>query len=324
MDEFQIRLRQPLLVHIIELLPADEPIYLVGGAIRDALLNRPNYDLDFVTNGDAMKIARTLANNLGAAYFPLDTTRNMARMVLRLTDQPDVQTSDSIRIDFSTFQGSDLIDDLRLRDFTMNAMAVEIHSLENLIDPLGGAEDLVAKRLQTCSEKSFINDPVRILRAVRFSVGLDLRIPSETVQLIRQAVDLLPEVSAERLRDELFRLLTQANVSTSLRILDRLNVLQHVLPEVCVLKSIQQSPPHIMDVWEHTLDYLSRLENLLEILSPAYDPERAGNLISGMLALRLGRFRAQLQEHFNDTFKIQTDPIVVCSSWRGHIMMWVS
>jgi tRNA nucleotidyltransferase/poly(A) polymerase len=300
MDEFQARVRQPLLVRIIELLPTEVPIYLVGGAIRDALLNRPNYDLDFVTPGDAMKIARNLANDLGAAFFPLDTDRNIARFILKSTDQLDIQSRYSIRIDFSTFQGTDLINDLRGRDFTMNAMAVEIHNLENLIDPLGGAADLIAKRLHTCSKSSFINDPVRILRAVRFSVELGLSISSETLQLIRQAVDLLPEVSAERLRDELFRILTQSHAATSLRILDRLNVLQHVFPEVCMLKSIQQSPPHVLDVWEHTLDLLSRLEGTLEVLSPDYDSENAGNLMLGLLAVRLGRYRKQLKEHFEN------------------------
>jgi tRNA nucleotidyltransferase/poly(A) polymerase len=301
MEEFQARLRQPLLVRIIELLPTDVPIYLVGGAIRDALLNRPNYDLDFVTPGDAMKIARNLANDLGAAFFPLDTERNIARMVLRPTELLDIHNNISIRVDFSTFQGIDLINDLQGRDFTMNAMAVEIHDLDKLIDPLGGAADLISKQLQACSERAFITDPIRILRAVRFSVDLALRITSETLQLINQAVDLLPDVSAERLRDELFRILTQSNASVSLRILDRLNVLQHVLPEVCVLKSIQQSPPHVLDVWEHTLDLLSRLDNLLEVLSPAYNPETAGNLMLGLLALRLGRFREYLKEHFENT-----------------------
>jgi putative nucleotidyltransferase with HDIG domain len=301
MDEFQIRLRQPLLVRIIELLPTGVPIYLVGGAIRDALLNRPNYDLDFVTPGDAMKLARNLANDLGAAFFPLDTERNIARFIFRRTDQLDIQGRNSIRVDFSTYQGTDLINDLRGRDFTINAMAVEIHNLKDLIDPLGGAVDLISKRLRTCSESSFIHDPVRILRAVRFSVELALSIPSETKQLIHQAVDLLPEVSAERLRDELFRILTQSNPATSLRILDRFNVLQRVFPEVCMLKTIQQSPPHVMDVWEHTLDLISRLEDLLEVLSPDYDFDRANNLMLGLLTLRLGRYREQFKEHFENT-----------------------
>lgn len=301
MDEFLARLSQPLLERVIGLLPGDEPIYLVGGAIRDALLNRPSYDLDFVTPGDAMKIARQIANDIGAAYFPLDTGRNVARLILKPKEQPGIRGSNSTRIDFSTFQGTDLMSDLQGRDFTINAMAVEIHHLQNLVDPLGGAADLVSKRLRACSQQSFLDDPVRILRAVRFSVDLDLNIQSETLQFIRQSAGRLPEVSAERLRDELFRILLQSHPSTSLRILDKLNALEHVLPEVCLLKGVQQSSPHVMDVWNHTLDILTQLESILDVLAPEYNPDNAGNLAMGLVVLRLGRFRQYLMEHLSNS-----------------------
>ena len=299
MDEFLARINNPLLRRIISLLPGDEPVYLVGGAIRDALLNRPNYDLDFVIPGSAMKLARKVADALGAAYFPLDTQRNIARLIL----EPEMDSIDPYglprRIDFSTYQGEDLIGDLKGRDFTINAMAVEVHHLQTLIDPLGGAMDLTKKHLKACSQNSIVNDPVRILRAIRFSVELELSIQPETLGLIRQSVDLIPEVSNERLRDELFRILEQSNPSTSLRILDKLNVLRYIMPELSELKDIQQSAPHIMDAWEHTLDVVVRLEKILEVLASVYDPDRASNLAMGLVAVRLGRYRQQLMDHFN-------------------------
>jgi len=300
MEEFLARLNQPLLKRIISLLPGDEPIYLVGGAIRDALLNRPNYDLDFVTPGNAMKLARQIGNQLGAAYFPLDTHRNVARLILKPDNQLVVPEGSVARIDFSSFQGADLISDLQGRDFTMNALAVEVHNLQTLVDPLNGAADLVSKRLRTCSPLSILNDPVRILRAVRFSVDLDLNIHAETLKHIRQAVGKLPEVSAERLRDELFRILLQAHPSSSLRILDKLNGLEYILPEIGGLKNIQQSPPHVMDVWGHTMDSLARLENLLDVLATEYDPDKVSNLTMGMVALQLGRYREYLVNHFKN------------------------
>ena len=300
MDELLTRLNQPILKRLIDLLPGDEPCYLVGGAIRDALLNRPNYDLDFVTPGNAMKLARQIANNLGAAYFPLDTRRNVARVILKPENQPEHQDGRQVRIDFSTFQGADLIHDLQGRDFTMNAIAVEVHDLQTLVDPLGGAADLVSRRLKVCSQQSFLDDPVRILRAVRFSVDLDLHIHPETLRLIHQATGHLRKVSAERLRDEIFRILNQVQPSTSLRILDKLDALEHILPEMCVLKNIQQSPPHFLDVWEHTLDILVRLENVMDVLAPKYHPDKAGNLSMGLVALRIGRYRQNLEEHLNN------------------------
>jgi poly(A) polymerase len=300
MDELQSRLNRSLLKRIIKNLPRDVPIYLVGGAIRDALLNRPNYDLDFVTPGDAMKIARQVADSLGSAYFPLDTKRKVARVILKKDTQLDGAGENATRIDFSTFQGMDLIQDLQGRDFTMNAMAVKINQLDELMDPLGGVNDLLSKHLRACSPRSLLDDPVRILRAVRFSVDLDLSIPSETLQLIKQATGNIPEVSAERLRDELFRILLQSHPSTALRILDKINALEYILPEVCALKEVKQSPPHIMDVWDHTLDILVRLENIIEVLSAEYNPEKSANLAISLVALKLGRYRQNLQQHFNN------------------------
>jgi poly(A) polymerase len=300
MDELLARFHQPLLKRIIELLPKDETIFLVGGAVRDVLLNRRNYDLDFVTSGDAMKIARQVANDLGAAYFPLDTERNVARLILKSTETLNGQENFSTRVDFSSLQGEDLLSDLRGRDFTMNAMAVDIYHPQNLVDPLGGAVDLISKRLRTCSPSSFLDDPVRILRAVRFSVDLGLSIQFDTIRLIRQATAHLPEVSAERLRDELFRILLQSHPSTSLRILDQLNALEYVLPELCLLKEVQQSPPHIMDVWNHTLDSVTRIESILDVLAPEYNPEKTGNLAMGLVAISLGRFRRPLMEHLSN------------------------
>jgi putative nucleotidyltransferase with HDIG domain len=301
MDEFVARLSQPLLNHIISLIPTDEPVYLVGGAIRDALLNRPNYDLDFVVPGNAMKLARQIANDLGAAYFPLDTQRKVARLILEPGKHSDIPGSNQTRIDFSTFQGADLISDLQGRDFTINAMAVEVHQLQTLIDPLGGAADLASKHLRACSQQSILDDPVRILRAVRLSVELGLSIRSETLQQLRQATGQLLEVSAERLRDELFRILSQTHSSSSLRFLDKLSALEYVLPDLISLKDIQQSPPHIMDVWDHTMDILVQLENLLEVLAPEFNPDKVGNLAMGLVALRLGRYRQQIKEHLSQT-----------------------
>jgi tRNA nucleotidyltransferase/poly(A) polymerase len=300
MDELLDRLSSPLLNRIIGLIPGDEPVYLVGGAIRDALLNRPSFDIDFVTPGNAMKIARQIANELGAAYFPLDTHRNVARVILKPDKSRKAPEGHLTRIDFSTFQGADLISDLQGRDFTMNAIAVEVHQLQTLMDPLGGAVDLVSKHLKACSDQSILDDPVRILRAVRFSVELELSIEPETLQLLKQSTSLLLEVSAERLRDELFRILTQSHPSSALRILDKLEALYYIFPEVCALKNIEQSPPHVMDVWDHTLDTLVRLENLLDVLAAEYNPEKAGNLTMGLVAMRLGRYRQHVGEHLSN------------------------
>jgi poly(A) polymerase len=300
MDELQIRLSQLLLKRILTFLPTGVPIYLVGGAVRDALINRRSYDLDFVTAGDAMKIARKLADKLGAAYFPLDPVRKVARMILKPGEIFDFDGINPIRVDFSAYQAADLIGDLEGRDFTINAMAVEVHQLQNLIDPLGGAADLVAKRLRSCSPDSFLDDPVRILRAVRFSVDLGLSILPETLQQMREATAYLTRISPERLRDELFRILINPHPGTALQILDKVGALDYLLPEVCMLKEVEQSQPHVMDAWNHTLDLLNRLDSLLEVLSLGYTPDKADNLTMGLVVVQLGRYRQQIAEHLRN------------------------
>jgi putative nucleotidyltransferase with HDIG domain len=299
MDEFLARLRNPFYERITSAMPSDLPIYLVGGAVRDALLGRTSFDLDFVTPGNALKIARKLADELGGAYFALDPQRNVARIILKPNEIGQKELTQTAKIDISKYQGQDLQADLRGRDFTINAMAVEVQRLESVVDPLNGAEDLIKKRLRACSAGSFTADPVRILRAVRFSADLKLRILPETLDLIREAAPLLPRVSAERLRDELFRILVLAHPSSSLRLLDMLGALEPVLPEVCLLKDVRQGSPHVMDAWEHTLDILNRMEGLLEVLSAQYNPDKAGNLSLGLTVLQLGRYRQQLAAHLD-------------------------
>jgi poly(A) polymerase len=298
MKEFQTRLNQPLLKRIIALLPKDVPIYLVGGAVRDAFLNRQSYDLDFVTGGNSMRMARKLGDELGAAYYPLDTERKVARLVLKPGEEISRIGAGPIRVDFSAYQGADLAADLLGRDFTINAMAVEVHQLQSLVDPLGGEADLAMKRLRACSPGTFLDDPVRILRATRLSVDLKLHILPETLDKIREASPYLHEVSAERLRDELFRILTLLHPSAALRILDNLNALDALLPEVGRLKDVLQSKPHVLDAWNHTLYVLSRLEDLLDVLGSEYNPQKADNLTMGLVVLKLRRYHQQIVEHF--------------------------
>ena len=137
-----------------------------------------------------------------------------------------------------------------------------------------------------------------MMRAVRMALALEARLPAETFQSMREAVPGMGDISPERLRDELFKILDLSQVSTAVRILDTIGALPAVLPELAALKDVQQSLPHINDAWEHTLDLVNRLQTILEVLSSSYHEEKAGSLILGLVVLRLGRYRKQLAEHF--------------------------
>jgi tRNA nucleotidyltransferase/poly(A) polymerase len=277
-------------------LPSNQPIYLVGGAVRDALLGRPTHDLDFVLSGNVLAVARRIANRLGGAFYVLDEERETGRVILQ--DREGKRET----LDFAALRGADLESDLQARDFTINAMAVPTTSLHKLIDPLHGLEDLRSGEIRACSDTTFQDDPVRILRAVRQASALNFRIVSQSQAQMRSATRHLENTSPERLRDEIFRIFEGLQPATALRALDILGALQPLFPELQLLKGVVQSPPHQYDVWEHSLKAVEKLESILEVLAYPFDPQTAENLALGTVSLLLGRFREQISEHLARNF----------------------
>jgi len=280
-----------LLASVQDVLAPDQEIYLIGGAVRDAILGRASHDLDFAVPTGGIKLARHIANKLDGAFYPLDDERDTGRVVLIQEDGARTV------MDFATYRGTDIEADLRDRDFTINAIAYNIQTGE-IFDPLHGAMDVRAKRIQACTPESLENDPVRVLRAVRLAAGLGFQIELETRQGMKQAAGGLGSVSPERLRDELFRILEGPQPGTAIRALEMLGVLPHALPELPTLKGVEQPTPHVYDVWAHTLAVMNSLEEILSALALGYNPESTGDLFTGLLVLRLGRYREQFATHF--------------------------
>ena len=283
----------PLIDKIREILP-DQEIYLVGGAVRDMLLNRTSPDLDFALPSKGIALARRVANGLHADFIVLDAERDTGRVI--------VTESDGARtfLDFATYRGRDLNEDLRARDFTVNAIAFDLRT-QTLLDPLNGASDLRLKTIRACLPTSLSDDPVRILRAVRQAAAFQFRIEPETCKAMKQAASLLPTISTERGRDELFKILEGPKPDASLRALEMLGIFPFLLPELPALKGVEQASPHIYDVWEHTLSVLGHLENILAALAPGYNADSTNDLFTGLLTLRLGRFREQFARHFAES-----------------------
>jgi len=277
----------------------ERPVYLVGGAVRDMILGRAVRDMDFVLPGETRSLAKEIAGKLGGALYVLDDERQTMRIVLDTRSVPGLPPGERFFLDFAAFRAENLEGDLWDRDFTINAMAWNVARPGQLIDPTGGLGHLTGKRIQACSPSSLLNDPVRILRAVRLAVELDFRLEPGAVQLMREAVGFLPQVSAERLRDELFKILSGPKVALAIRLLDRVGALHYTLPELEGLKGVAQTPPHVMDVWEHTLSTLQHLEQLLQPLVGKYVEESVADLSVGSAVLWLGRYRDFFEEHFN-------------------------
>ncbi len=274
-----------LALEVRHLLPPDLPVHLVGGAVRDWLLQRPVVDLDFVVPRDALQWARHLARELDADVFPLDPKRGIARLLLH--------TSQGVRIiDLADYRAPTLEEDLRLRDFTINAMALDPLNPQALIDPLGGLQDLLDRRLRLCTPHALTDDPIRVLRAIRLALDLDLTLTPETRRALPQAAPLLSRAAPERLRDELFKLLELPQAAAALRLLHHIGALAVVLPEIAELPGVALPPAYAGDdLWEHTLRVLDRARDLLRVILPPYDPDKVANIALAQVTWRLGRFR---------------------------------
>ena len=271
----------------------DQQIYLVGGVVRDFLMQKSGHDLDFAATGDVLRLARKTADLLGAAFYVMDAERQTARLIY---SAPDTRRW---ILDFSALRGSTIQADLLARDFTINAIAVNLNQLDHLIDPLNGAQDIKDRILRMCAPTSFSDDPLRVLRAVRLSAEFGLRMATDTISSLKKAIPGLERVSMERQRDELFRILDGEHAITGLRTGFMLGVLQSLLPELEPLIGLEQGPPHVLNAFDHTLAVISALEVLYSLLVAAYQEEKGSSLIYGMAVTQLGRFREPLAAHFS-------------------------
>jgi len=228
---------------------ADRSAWLVGGAVRDRVLGRPLTDLDLVVDGDPEQAARAIARASGkAACFALSEDFGAWRVVAR---------DRTWQADLERLRGGSLQADLRLRDFTVNAIAEPIEG-GGTIDPLGGLEDLSARRLRMAGPEAFADDPLRVLRLVRIAVEMDLEPEEQTSAAARAHAGELGRVSAERVFMELRRILSSASARHGLELLDGLGAMAVVLPELATLQGIEQSRFHHLDVYGHTLAVLDR------------------------------------------------------------------
>lgn len=182
----------------LEYLP--QPVYMVGGAVRDAILGRVReyVDLDFIIPADAVKVARKIAQRYQAGFVLLDAERQIARVVFP-----------HATVDFAQQEGESLITDLHRRDFTINAIAYNPHTQE-IIDPLEGYKDIESGLLRMISPVNLQNDPLRLMRAYRQAAQLGFTIEPATQETIRSLAKSINQVAAERVRVEIGYLLANS------------------------------------------------------------------------------------------------------------------
>lgn len=249
---------------------------LVGGSVRDALLGRLGNDLDFTTDArpqDVLKIVRPWADavwEVGIAFGTVGAQKNTRVGDVERSFQIEVTTYRSEAYDRTSRKpevsyGDSIEEDLVRRDFTVNAMAVALPE-KRFIDPHGGLADLAARVLRTpgTPEASFSDDPLRMMRAARFAAQLDFEVAPEVVAAMREMADRIRIVSAERVRDELNKLLLSAHPRKGLSLLVDTGIADHVLPELPALHLERDEHHRHKDVYQHTLIVLEQAMALEE------------------------------------------------------------
>ncbi|WP_327709993.1 CCA tRNA nucleotidyltransferase [Streptomyces sp. NBC_00464] len=241
---------------------------LVGGSVRDALLGRLGNDLDFTTDArpeDVLKIVRPWADSVwevGIAFgtvgaqkdgYQIEVTTYRSEAYDRTSRKPEVSYGDSIE------------EDLVRRDFTVNAMAVALPQKE-FVDPHGGLADLADRVLRTpgTPEDSFSDDPLRMLRAARFAAQLDFEVASDVVAAMTEMAGRIEIVSAERVREELNKLLLSTHPRKGLALLVDTGLAEQVLPELPALRLESDEHHRHKDVYEHSLTVLEQAIDLEE------------------------------------------------------------
>ncbi len=244
--------RLPLPDPLLQNLPPTPRAYLVGGAVRDLLLQRHPVDVDVAVDGDAAAFAGTMADRLGARVIPLGKPGQVTYRV----------TARGILIDITGLAGESLESDLKRRDFTVNAMAYDLHD-HQLIDLLDGRGDIEAGRIRMVAEQAFVDDPLRLLRAFRMAAVLDFAIESRTLAAIQRHAHRIQHPAGERLRTELLQLLACPDSAPQIRTMSDSRLLTRLIPEMAPMQDCGQNAHHDFDVYTHTLEAYAALEACL-------------------------------------------------------------
>jgi len=300
------------LVERVRVALEGSPAWVVGGAVRDVALERPVSDLDLAVAGSPGESARTVAGALDGFAFELSS------------EFPTWRARDregTWQVDFATLRGPAIEADLKLRDFTLGAVAVDLVTGKGF-DPFGGLTDLDAGLIRAVGPESFTSDPLRLMRAARLVAQFGWRVDPDTVRLGLETAPRAGEPAGERTLAELCMLMAADEPVAGLNAMDQLGLYEPVLPEVEKLKGVVQGPNHHLDVYGHTIEVLEgilRIESDLEAFTGDSAPavrellnEELADGVTRSTGLRLG---ALLHDCAKPQARTEADGFI---SFRGH------
>lgn len=274
------------------LAPSGTRAWLVGGAVRERVLGRSADDFDVVVEGDTRAAARRLAEASAGHRFELSGAFEAWRVISR---------ERSWQVDLLPLAGDTIEADLAQRDLTVNAIAQALPD-GSLVDPFGGVADVQAARLRAVAPDAFLRDPLRVLRLARFTSELGFDADPGTIALGRNAAPGLRRVAAERVFEELKRIMISMLPLRGLALMEALGATEVVLPELRALQGVQQSRFHHLDVLDHTLAVvgevaaLERDPTILGSSAAAVDELLSQPLANGVTRWQALRFGALLHD----------------------------
>ncbi len=241
-----------------------QDIFLVGGFLRDALLRVEGHDFDFALAKNALAFSKSFAKEIKGAFVLLDKERGCGRVVKKHDGKIETY-------DFADFRAPTLKADILHRDFTINTLTVKFNELDlnedltsAIKDFCRGVKDLKARRLRMVGAKTFAQDPLRLLRGFSLRAQLGLCIEKKTLAQIAKDKDLLRSVACERILDELFKVLESSSAAENLVAMDKIGLLEKVIPQITVMYRVTQGGYHHLDVWPHSLETVAQLEGVLK------------------------------------------------------------
>ncbi len=237
--------------------------WVVGGSVRDMLLGVQTADADLVVDAaNVPELGRRFADEIGGAFYQLDQERNYVR-VLSAEDVEGERT----RLDVTPLGDQDIATELSRRDFTVNAIALPLENWQtpdNLIDPLDGCADLRRRVLRAVTPTIYTDDGIRLMRLARLAGQLGFTIEADTAALAKRDAAHIGDVSPDRLRDELCKVLGLRDAKSALRLLDDIGVLSRIMPELDAARGVTQPVEHYWDVFNHLIETVGFMDGLLD------------------------------------------------------------
>lgn len=237
--------------------------WAVGGSVRDMLLGVPTADADLVVDApNVPQLGRQFADEIGGGFYHLDQDRNYVRVL----SEPD-GAGNRTRLDITPLGDQDITAELSRRDFTVNAIAIPLETWQtpdNLINPLDGCADLRQRVLRAVKPSVYVDDGIRLMRLARLAGQLGFTVDEETQALAKRDASHIADVSPDRLRDELCKVLALSDAKSAIRLLDDIGVLSRILPELDAARGVTQPIEHYWDVFNHLIETVGFMDSLLD------------------------------------------------------------